>query len=155
MKDKEKQKEKDRLLDLALLYYGGSILKSAGMEKEKSLIQHGTVSTYQHSVNVARTSLKIARRLNLTVDERQMVRGALLHDYYLYDWHIKDPSHKWHGFHHAYTALMKADRDFDLTEKERDIIVKHMFPLDPAAPRFLESWIVTLADKVCAVKETV
>ena len=65
MKDKEKQKEKDRLLDLALLYYGGSILKSSGMEKEKSLIQHGTVSTYQHSVNVARTSLKIARRLNL------------------------------------------------------------------------------------------
>ena len=38
MKDKEKQKEKDRLLDLALLYYGGSILNSAGMEKEKSII---------------------------------------------------------------------------------------------------------------------
>lgn len=155
MKNKEGRSQKDRLLDLALLYYGDGILTSAGMEKEKSLIQHGSVSTYQHSVNVARTSLAIARRLHLTVDEKEMVRGALLHDYCLYDWHTGDPSHKWHGFHHAYTALMNADRDFDLTEKERDIILKHMFPLNPAFPRFLESWVVTAADKVCAVRETV
>ena len=36
---------------------------------------------------------------------------------------------------------------------ERDVIRKHMFPLNPALPRYRETVIVTLADKVCAVQE--
>lgn len=154
MKDKEKQKEKDRLLDLALLYYGGSILKSAGMEKEKSLIQHGTVSTYQHSVNVARTSLKIARRLNLTVDERQMVRGALLHDYYLYDWHDKEARTNPHGFVHPRIACENATRDFQLNPLEQNIIRRHMFPSTPIPPKYKEGWVICMADKLCSIQET-
>ena len=44
--------------------------------------------------------------------------------------------------------------DFNLNEKERDIILKHMFPLTVKPPRFKESYIVMLADKYCAVYET-
>ena len=34
------------------------------------------------------------------------------------------------------------------------MIAKHMFPLTLRPPRFRESWIVCLADKWCALEET-
>ena len=55
---------------------------------------------------------------------RSLVRGALLHDYFLYDWHIPDESHKWHGVTHAGDALKNARRDFELNEIEQDMISK-------------------------------
>ena len=35
-----------------------------------------------------------------------------------------------------------------LQTKIKDIIVKHMFPLNPTPPKYVESWIVTIADKM-------
>ena len=52
------------------------------------------------------------------------------------------------------TALRNADRDFDLTDTERDIIKKHMFPLTVIPPTCREGWIVCLADKYCSLYET-
>ena len=60
-----------------------------------------------------------------------------------------------HGFRHAGTALRNADRDFELNDTERDMIKKHMFPLNPAPPRFKETAVLCLADKYCALRETV
>ena len=51
------------------------------------------------------------------------------------------------------TGYYIASRDFELSDVERDVIRKHMFPLNPALPRYRETVIVTLADKVCAVQE--
>ena len=79
----------------------------------------------------------------------------MLHDYFLYDWHTPDPAHRLHGFRHAETALRNADRDFELNDTERDMIKKHMFPLNPAPPRFKETAVLCLADKYCALRETV
>lgn len=45
-------------------------------------------------------------------------------------------------------------RDFDLSERECDIISKHMFPLTLVPPMHRESWIVSMADKYCALRET-
>ena len=42
---------------------------------------------------------------------------------------------------------------FDLNDMEKDIIVKHMWPLTIVPPKFKESYIVTLVDKYCATKE--
>ena len=44
-------------------------------------------------------------------------------------------------------------RLFDLIE--RDIIKKHMFPLNIAFPKYKESLIVCIADKIIALYETV
>ena len=122
----------------------------------KEHIQHGSVSVYAHCLAVAEESIKIARSLNLKVDTDQLVRGALLHDYFLYDWHDNpDGRHNVHGFTHPYTALRNAREDFDLSKKECDIIVHHMFPLVPLPPHSTEAWIVCLADKICAARETV
>lgn len=88
-------------------------------------------------------------------DQHALIRGALLHDYFLYDWHEKDDSHKWHGFYHAGKALQNAMEDFALSEIEKETIRRHMFPLNPIPPRCREAWIVTLADKICSGGETV
>lgn len=133
--------------------YGHEILGSPGMQAEKRFLQHGNASCYDHSIRVAHVSLWLVLRARLSVNLSSLVRGALLHDYFLYDWHIPDPSHRWHGFTHARTALRNATRDFHLNEIERDIIAKHMFPLTLGLAKYKESAIVCLADKLCAVWE--
>ena len=48
---------------------------------------HKHVSVHEHVRHVAYTALKIAHSLKVKVDEDKLIRAALLHDYYLYDWH--------------------------------------------------------------------
>ena len=55
----------------------------------KNYIQHGTVTTYEHCLNVAILSYVWAEKLHLPVDKQLLVTGAFLHDFYLYDWHVK------------------------------------------------------------------
>ena len=50
-------------------------------------------------------------------------------------------------------ALQNAREDLELTPKEENIILRHMFPLTPIPPYYLESWIVCIADKFCAINE--
>ena len=120
---------------------------------EIECIQHGNVTVFEHSVNVAEISIAFAEKLPITVNEESLIKGALLHDYFLYDWHIPDPTHRLHGFRHPGRALENAQRDFVLSDIERDIIRKHMFPLTPALPRYRESLLVSAVDKACSVYE--
>ncbi len=120
----------------------------------KDFIQHGDVSVYEHCIFVAYMSYIIANKLNLKVDKKSLIRGALLHDYFLYDWHDKNKPVKLHGFKHPKVALKNASEDFALNKKERDIILHHMFPLTITPPNSKEAWIICLADKICATKET-
>ena len=119
----------------------------------KNYTQHGTVSTYDHCLAVAQMSLKMADRLHIRVDRKNLVRGALLHDYYLYDWH--DHGDSLHGYHHPEIAEKLAADEFSLSEKERGIIRSHMWPLTLFhAPCSKEAALVCLADKICSSKET-
>ena len=123
----------------------------------RRFVQHGSVSVYDHVVSVALASLMVADRLEksgIRVDRSSLVRGALLHDYFLYDWHVPDPRHRLHGFRHPFLSLENAAEDFMLTKRERNIIARHMFPLVPVPPTCREAWIVCLADKWCALRET-
>lgn len=116
-------------------------------------IQHGDTTCYWHSVAVAHYSVCLIRRLGIRCDMESLIVGALLHDYFLYDWHINDKSHKLHGFSHPKRAFINAQRDWKLTARERDIIRKHMFPLTLIPPIYKESMIVCMVDKFCATKE--
>lgn len=136
-----------------LWQYGADILTAPGMDAERRIMQHGQTSCFAHSVAVAYVSLLLARRLHLHLDERSLVRGALLHDYFLYDWHVPDASHRLHGFRHARRALENARQEFDLNPVEMDVILKHMFPLNLTPPAYRESAVVCCADKICAVLE--
>ena len=134
--------------------HGKDILNSDKMLLEKRYMQHGNVSIYEHSLKVAYLSLKIAKRFNINIDERSLVRGALLHDYFLYDWHKKSYYHKKHAWRHASIAYKNASKDFKLNKIEKDIILKHMFPVNIKLPKYKESYIVSIADKISATKES-
>lgn len=82
------------------------------MQSEQLFLQHGTVSVFDHSFAVACLGLYLVLALGLRVDRRALVRGALLHDFFLYDWHVRDPSHRLHGFTHPRRALANAGRNF-------------------------------------------
>ena len=131
------------------------ICKNSRMLQSCKFMQHGKTSVFRHSVSVAHYCYYLAWKHQLKVDEDTLIRGALLHDYFLYDWHEKDASHKWHGFHHADKALKNAMQDFDLNEVEKDMIYCHMFPLNLRLPKYPESWILCYADKVCSGLETI
>ena len=119
----------------------------------KRFIQHSNKSTYDHCMDVARHSFFFAKRLHLRVDEVALVRGAFLHDYYLYDWH--DHGDHLHGYHHPDIAVANACRDFQLSEKEAGIIRSHMWPLTlTKVPTSKEAAVVCFVDKVCSLRET-
>lgn len=131
------------------------VVDNSSFNESKKYIQHGNTSIYRHSIMVARKSCQIASKFNIKVSYNEMVRGALLHDYFLYDWHDKEHKHRRpHGFFHPSAALKNAMRDFVLTDIEKDIIKKHMFPLTPVPPVYAESLIVCIADKICSAGET-
>ena len=101
-------------------------------------------------------SCYIAEKYNLSVDYYSLITGALLHDYFLYDWHDKEDGHKRpHGFYHPSAALANAERDFEINSRTKNIIKRHMFPLTPIPPVCLEGWVVCIADKICSTKETI
>lgn len=151
---KQEKIHREQHIGFLILKYGGHILNSDCTQQQKQYIQHGSVNVYAHCINVAYVSLLLTEYLHLNVNQSALVRGALLHDFFLYDWHIAEKSNRWHGFTHAKVALENAMREFELTDKEKDIIEKHMFPMNPALPKYKESIVVGIADKLCAVFET-
>ncbi len=116
-------------------------------------IQHGETTCMLHTIAVAYYSNMLVKKFKLKCRKQELVRGALLHDYFLYDWHDGKPERRIHGFTHPGTALENAEHDFELTELEKNIIVRHMFPLTPIPPAAREGWIVCAVDKACSVYE--
>ena len=53
----------------------------------KNYVAHGVTSVYDHSLSVAKNSYAYAVSRGVKCDLRALVVGALLHDYFLYDWH--------------------------------------------------------------------
>lgn len=139
-----------------MVKHANDILISKNFRSSAKNIQHGNVSVMKHSMKVAYTSLWLSRKLRIKCEEKDLVRGALLHDYFLYDWH--DEEHcglkNLHGFYHPGVALKNADKEYDLSPRERDIIKKHMWPLTVVPPLCREAWLVTAADKYVSTIET-
>lgn len=133
-----------------------TIAEHKNMQKTRKLTQHGSVSVFAHSVAVAYYSVKLAKKLGISCDKRSLIRGAMLHDFFLYDWHkIINVGDGLHGFAHPATASKNAVRDFRLNKRELDIIRKHMWPLTlTKVPKYRESWLVCAADKYCSLLET-
>ena len=131
------------------------------VQQMREFIQHGDVTTYQHCKNVVLVSCWLNHRLHLGADETSLAVGAFLHDFYLYDWHKKGTFHgirrlfEMHGFSHPGCACVNAEQVFHITKKEQSIISSHMWPLTfRHVPSCREAIIVCLADKYCAVVES-
>lgn len=117
-------------------------------------IKHHNDSVYDHVLDVAYQSYIISYKLGF--DWQSTIRGALLHDFFLYRFE-KNFAFKLfidiykHVKNHPIIALENAEKYFDLNEIEKDIIKKHMFPC--GIPKYKESWIVSFVDKYLAVYE--
>jgi len=133
-----------------------TVLDSKNLQLTKTFTQHGNVSVFAHSMAVAAYSKKLAEKLGIKHDTKSLVRGAMLHDFFLYDWHeTSNIGDGLHGFAHPYTASKNAIREFRLSPRELDIIRKHMWPLTlTKVPKYRESWLVCAVDKYCSLLET-
>ncbi len=122
--------------------------------KKMKDIKHHNESVFEHVIDVAYQSYKIALKFDL--DIKSTVRGALLHDFYLYKFNKRMRIRLLldsflHAFNHPKIALENSKKHFLLNEKESNIILSHMFPI--RIPRYREAWIVTFVDKFLAVYE--
>ena len=133
-----------------------NIQSDARVQRMKNYIQHGCVSTYEHCESVAKLSYAIDSVLSLRSDLNVLLTGAMLHDFFLYDWHeAGDGSHRLHGFRHASRASENAKKYFDIDDRTKHVIYSHMWPLNPERiPRSREAWIVCIADKWISIQES-
>lgn len=153
-------------MDSEIQQYAGDILAHPRFQQLRTFCHHGLDnSVYDHSAAVAEAACQIARLMRLSESETtSVVRAALLHDFFGYDWHgerfrrylshfsgVHRIAHM-HGFIHGHIAADRAKHTFGLSERECEAIARHMFPL-AAMPRTRIAWIVTVADKAVASKE--
>ena len=116
--------------------------------------QHRGNTTFFHCRSVAVESFRLAQRLGWRVDEQALARGAMLHDYHLYTRRCKEINALRHLLSHPKRACGNAEKVFDLSRKEKNIIESHMWPLTLfKPPKSKEAFLVTLADKLCALRE--
>lgn len=120
-------------------------------EKLKAYKHHHHTSTYYHSIWVAYVSFCMSKLLRLKCDDETLIYGALLHDYYLYDCHQDEKS--FHLFKHPKISAANAKRDWSINHIQENMIKRHMFPITLIPPRYKESVLVNLADKMCALYE--
>ncbi len=151
LSEKEKMKKYQEMYQIL-----SDVQADRNVRKMKKYMQHGNVSTYEHCENVAKLSYNIDRLLSLRSDLRVLLLGAMLHDFYLYDWHKKDHgAHRLHGFRHARTACLNAKKFYHVDERISHVIYCHMWPLNPERiPMSREAWIVCIADKAVSFYET-
>lgn len=112
--------------------------------------KHHNTTRIKHCLRVSYYSYKVAKILNL--DYRETARAGLLHDFY--DYQTQTTKEKITDLRkHPQVALKNAEDNFVLSDKEKNIISSHMFPVSKTIPKYMESWVVTTIDKVVAAEE--
>lgn len=147
------------------------ILKNDEFQKRKLFMHHPNLSVWDHSIYVSFKSYLAAGMLH--ANRRNAAIAGLLHDFYPQAW-ISTPDieeldggiyalkmkqktklFEKHGFVHAKEASENYLKYFPELENEviTNSIKRHMFPLTPVPPKYLEGWIVTMVDKVNSTGE--
>lgn len=122
------------------------------VQEMKNYRQHFNTSCYEHCYVASYYCYKICKALKL--DYKSAARGAMLHDLFLYDWRVKNNRSGWHAFTHGKTAYENSSKIFELNKIEKDMIIKHMWPVTFALPQYPQTFILTLVDKYCATMES-
>ncbi len=141
-----KDKEFERLID--------DIVNEKDYQELKHYRHHIRSNVYDHSVKVAYLCYRHHKRRRMKTNPQELIRGALLHDYYRYDRSKKDPAYRFHGVIHPKHALYHAKQKYpDLTKIEKDMIRRHMFPLTIIPPKTKEGRLICFYDKLAAISD--
>ena len=144
--------------DLSLCAYYDcicDIINSCELEQLKDITHHISTTRFQHCLNVSYYSYIVCKKFRLNA--RSAARAGLLHDLFYYDRKeynaMREKGQYSHSLMHSLIALRNASQITDITELERDIIVKHMWPATRPLPKYMESYVITVIDKYCALLE--
>ena len=128
------------------------LLNQEKVQQMKQYRQHHNMNCIDHCLFVSYNTYLICKNHHL--DYISAARAGLLHDLFLYDWRKRENGRKGlHAFTHGKTAYEQASTFLNLNDKEKDIIIKHMWPVTLAIPKYKETFIITLVDKYFAVAE--
>ena len=121
----------------------------------KEISMHRGSNCYEHCFMVAKRAIKRclgSHRKNINLEV--VLVGAILHDYYLYDWRKDRSKLKHHGVRHPSIASDNASRDFDVSPQVKKVIETHMWPMKfKEYPKSREAKIVSLSDKAVAIRQ--
>ena len=127
------------------------ILCNREFKKLEDYKHHG-INRIEHSRRVSFISYKVCKRLGL--DYVSAARGGLLHDFFMNKYIKKHKTDLF--FNHPDIALYNSKKHFKLNNIEKDIIKSHMFPVNmKCIPKYKESYIVSLVDKLACVYERI
>ena len=141
--------------DPAYLAEVRDILANKEVQSMSGFIQHGSTTCLEHSINVSYLTYLYCKEHGM--DARAAARAGLLHDLFLYDWHqhyVRRKGEALHGFSHPRRALENAQKAFSLTAKEKNMILRHMWPLTVIPPKYKEGFVLLWYDKYCSMNET-
>ena len=143
-----------------LMLYGGKILNSEEMQRAFTQKHHTLSSVGAHTMRVAMTSLAICyalKKLHIKTDISSVVTGSLCHDLGILGRDEKYHSSGECSRQHPLDSVEIANKlTGGLSDKEADIIARHMWPVGKSKPpNSLEGAIVSAADKVAAVEDFV
>lgn len=127
------------------------IIMNEVVQQMKNFKQHYSTTRFDHCYSTAFYCYLICKKFHL--DYISATRAAMLHDFFLYDWRIRGNRKGLHAFTHGKVACANACTLFNLNDKEKDIILKHMWPVTIKFPKYRESFILTFVDKYCATIE--
>ena len=128
------------------------IIENEMVQEMKQYRQHFNVSCFDHCLYVSYNLYLLCKKHKL--DYASAARAGLVHDLFLYDWRKRQEGRKGlHAYTHPRTAYENAKKIFDLNKKEKDIILKHMWPVTLGIPRYKETFLMTYVDKYFAYSE--
>lgn len=143
---------KEEIQDYQKLYE--SLYSDPRIKRLEEIQQHRGSNTYYHVLKVTRKAYQYAKHCKRRINFVDLITGAMLHDYFLYDWRKDRSKLKRHGHRHPKIAKANAIRDFGVNKKVQNIIVSHMWPINCFIfHTSLEGHLVSLADKSVSIRE--
>lgn len=128
--------------------YGIDILVSEPFMRVMGQKHHIFSTVGYHSIHVAYIMLMFSRIIRM--DEREIIRASLWHDTGIYD---RDSFEHDMCMEHPNRSLSIAETEDILSDIQRDMIKNHMWPMSRHMPKTKEGFLITIADKWCAITE--
>lgn len=117
----------------------------------KSMIHHGN-NRLDHIKRVSLMSFYLSKALKL--DYVSCTRGAMMHDFFTSeDLSRSDNKYKEFLKQHPKIALDNSIKYFDVNDIEKDVILTHMYPVVKGKPKYKESKVVCICDKIVSIHE--